>query len=147
MREKIIRKIVHEEEYKNHSIEISARFVDSYGIKLNNKWHNGAVYIEGVIRDSEHKERCRLSVDNNHPFRDYDESPYAIMYHSERVRYGFLKLKSYKKLIHISDEYERVLPLFIKRCKDEVDRLVREQEMKNYEQNVTDGLPDSLKEL
>ncbi|MCM3109898.1 hypothetical protein [Lederbergia lenta] len=138
------RKIVHEEVYKDHIVKISAEYKKDYGIKVNGEWYYGRIDLHGEILDNTGN---YLTTISNDEYRHYENSKYAIMFHRQYIRYGFMKLRKEYSVIHISDEYERVFPLFLDRCHKYVDNVVEDNAVKLSEQEITDGLPDSLKEL
>lgn len=139
-------KLVHEEEYKGLKIVIRATFEDKMGVRLNSdsKWHMGAVYLYGEIKEGHAK--IVKTFDTQHDY-DIGYDDYQITYKRVYKRTGILKLKKEYHIIHIKDEYEKVLPLFVERMKVVADDYRDEENRKKRNKETTDGLPDSLSGL
>lgn len=139
-------KIVHEEAYRGLKIVIRATFDDQIGIRLNSKekWHRGEVILNCDIIDID-----KEIIKTFNTSRDYDTGNYEfqITYQRKFNRTGFFNMKKDYYIVHIKDEYQRVLDLYIRRVVKYVDNILDEKERKKINQEITDGLPDSLLSL
>lgn len=138
------RKLVYEEAYQGHVIRIHAQFADDCSIKVNGKWYSGNVDLYCAILDRVGD--CVGAFDNISDMYDH-YIEYEIRYQRKYERYGLLGLKRKEHLIHISEEYTRVFPLFVKECEKAIDRLNIKNKKKLKMSEITDGLPGSLLDL
>lgn len=136
-------KIIHGETYKGLHIVLSAKYSNTRSIKVNGKLHAGKVILYCEIFDGE---SSVASVDSLFGCI-HEYSPHRIGYDRKYERYGFLKLKRKEHLVHISDEYDRVYPLFLDYCRAKAGAIVKRMNRDKDAQEITDGLPDSLKIL
>lgn len=139
-------KVVHEEVYREVKISVRALFKDDRGIRINSEseWLMGSVYLCSEIKDD--KGKSLKVFDTQHDY-DIGYDDYQIEYKRKHERVGLLKLKRKCSIIHISEEYDRVLPLFIQRVKIEVDAYRDMKDRGSRNKKITDGLPDSLNNL
>ena len=135
---------VHEKWYDNHLIEITARYTDDYEEWINGDRYTGLVLLScNIINNT----GDTIKTSNNHSEVFSSDENHTIRFQRKVDRYGFMKLKRKYSVIHIADEYERVLPLFLEYCREIVDRLARKQKRDIDCKKITDGLPDSLRDL
>ncbi|MGG0667787.1 hypothetical protein ABE073_04575 [Lederbergia citrisecunda] len=139
-------KAVHKEAYKGYEITVNATFDDNTGVRISkdHDWCMGEVILSCKITDSRGKVNETFNTSQDY---DIGSDKYQIAFQRKFNRSGFLNLKKEYYIVHIADEYNRVLPLFIERAKREVDYLAYSENKKKSNQEITDGLPDSLKNL
>src|SRR5690606_22777040 len=134
-------KLVHEETYKEHSVKVYAEYIDDYEMQVNDEWFEGRVMFYATAEKK----------NANKPVEIYpnpiDDNDFWVSFKRKVERYGFLKLRKQYSIVHISEEYERVFPLLLSYCKKRVDKIADREERMKHNQKITDGLPDSLREL
>lgn len=136
-------KIVHSEMCSGLLLEISAKYRDDHSIKVNGKWYDGRVILYCKIFDD-----GELIINFNSAMGSlHQNSLYYIAYGRKHERYGFLKLKKKTHLIHISEVYDKVYPSFLEYCRSKASAMARTIQRERNEQEIVDGLPDSLKAL
>lgn len=138
-------KTVKEFHYKGYVINIAAEYSEDTGVKVDGEWKYGEVILYCTVYDIIGNKVLRLDSLLGQ-FMEHG-SKFYIGHENTPERYGFLKLKKRYIYTHISEEYERVFPEFLDYCKTRVDELRIEDTKEKYLQRVTDGLPDSLKDL
>lgn len=137
-------KIVHEEWHKELLVLVKAKYFDDYSIKVDGEWHKGRVVL-----------KCEIYNRVGDVVREFDDGlgmwssggKFSITFKRKYNRQGFLKLKRIVSIEHISDEYDRVLPLFIEESLEIAEGYVEKEYRNKNNKLVTDGLPDSLKGL
>lgn len=137
-------KLVYDEMHRGLGVKIYAKYLKRGGIFIGDIIYEGAVLITCVIlRDGVPIREFDNDIENN----GYLGKRYWIEYSYVDEKHGFLGMRRKTVPIHISDEYTRVFPKIVKKCKKEVEELLHENEIKIHEELVTDGLPGSLLEL
>lgn len=135
-------KVVHNEKIDDYLLVVTAKYENETATKIKEEWFEGRVVVECCVYDKNNS--LIASYDNKSDNYDY---PYHIGFKRKYERYGFMKLRKREYMVHISDEYERVLPLLLESSRGIARKLVEKETKKNLAQYMTDGLPDSLKNL
>lgn len=131
--------------YKNYTYRILGYYMTNYTTKF---------------RDAEYKDNIGTKVEIINPSGEVVHSINWMEYsdrHSETSHYQYLirfrtinKAKWYDMfpkpvdIIHIEDDYHRVLSDWTKYCEGKIDKLITKSEREKYEREITDGLPDSV---
>lgn len=138
-------KTVKEFQYKGHMISIAAEYSEDAWVVVDGEWKHGEVLLYCTVYDAVGNKVLEFDSLSD---QFWEPDPrFFIAHKNTPERYGFLKLKKRYIYTHISEEYERIFPEFVEYCKTEVDKLCIEDTKEKYLQSVTDGLPDSLKDL
>jgi len=137
--------------YKNYGYHIYGKYTEDYPTEIDGE----VVY----------KESIETSVKIMNPLGDivdeYSWFDNLMHNYNESYRYLIRFRQVYKKgrgikglyyelfprleeVIHIEDDYQRVLNDWTNYCERKIDGMVSEREKELYEQEMTDGLPDSV---
>ena len=138
-------KVIHNEKIKDLLMKVTAKYENKNAIKVNDNWVEGRVILKCQIYNT--KNELVLSFNNKCDSSISEEYPYHIGFKRKYERYGFLNIRRKEYLVHISEEYNRVYPLFLEYCQLKTKSLSRVLDRDNEAQKITDGLPDSLKDL
>jgi hypothetical protein len=134
-------KVVKEFWHLRYLIIIKAEFTNETARKIKGKWYHGGIVLKGEVRDELGDLLFEGLFGENRYLFGYERIGFEPTYRK------FLGVKIESGVEHISDVYERKMKEFEEELKNKVKTIIKDNEIKRYEQAITDGLPDSLKEL
>lgn len=132
--------------YKNYGYHIYGKYTEDYPTE-----------IDGKIA---YKESIETKIKIMNPLGDVIHEMHWLEYHQtkyEKINFQYLirfrpilKFRWYKMMpklldvIHIEDDYVRVLNNWKSYAEQIIDGQLKDFEKEKYEQEITDGLPDSV---
>lgn len=132
--------------YKNYTCYIYGKYTENYPTEIKGK----VVY----------KESIETKIEIMNPSGDIVyKMDWSEMYHRNKEKYHHQYLIRFRllvndiwyylkhkdgKIVHIEEDYQRVLNDWTTYTETIIDRLIHDYEKEIYEQQMTDGLPDSV---
>lgn len=132
--------------YKNYTYYIYGKYTEDYPTEIDGK----VVYKEAIETSIKIMNSLGEIVHENSWFNmemtRFDTIPYQYLIRFRTVlKYVWYKISpKIVDVIHIEDDYERVMSDWANYCERKIDGMVSLQEKEKYEQEMTDGLPDSV---
>lgn len=132
--------------YKNYTYYIYGKYTESYPTEIDGK----VVYKEAIETSIKiMNPLCEIIHENswfNMEMTRLDATPYHYLIRFRTVlKYVWYKMSpKIVDVIHIEDDYERVVSDWTNYCEQIIDRELKDFEKEKYEQEMTDGLPDSV---
>lgn len=144
------RKLLLEEIKEGYTLKIYGKHENMYGVIVD-----GVRFSDNIILSYDILDRAGNVVNYGATYHeldqifenDYTDSEFYIGYKRVLERYGFMKLRKNFYVKHISEVYDEVFPLYLKLCQARMDNVIKREEKELDSQQITDGLPDSLKQL
>jgi len=138
-------KLLQKEYYKGHTIEIYGEYSEeSYNIvTIDEKEYGGCVYTKYIIHKPKGTKK-EVKFDMNKVFMEYHPERVRKYIASNKVGVEGKIFRKKKRHITLKEDLQRIIKDHVFNCKATIDGWLLDAEQKEREQNITNGLIDSL---